>query len=34
MYDLLYIAITIAFFLLAAAYIRGCERLRGEVKDD
>ena len=34
MYDLFYLAITIAFFLLAMRYVRGCERLRGEVEDD
>jgi hypothetical protein len=27
MLDLLYVAITIAFFLLALAYVTGCERL-------
>jgi hypothetical protein len=26
--DLLYIALTIAFFLLALAYVRGCEKLQ------
>jgi hypothetical protein len=27
MLDLLYIGLTIVFFLLAAAYVAGCERL-------
>jgi hypothetical protein len=26
--DLLYIALTIVFFLLALAYVRGCEKLQ------
>jgi hypothetical protein len=26
--DLLYIALTIIFFLLALAYVRGCEKLQ------
>jgi len=29
MLDLLYIGITILFFALAAAYVVGCDRLRG-----
>lgn len=29
MLDLIYIALTIFFFLLALAYVRGCEKLRG-----
>jgi len=28
MYDLLFIAATVAFFLVAVAYVRGCERLK------
>ncbi len=28
MLDLLYIAITVVFFLLALAYVRGCEKLQ------
>jgi len=28
MLDLLFITITIAFFLLALAYVRGCEKLQ------
>lgn len=28
MLDLLYIALTIIFFLLALAYVRGCEKLQ------
>ncbi len=28
MYDLLFIAATVAFFLAAVAYVRGCERLK------
>jgi hypothetical protein len=27
MLDLMYVAITIAFFVLAVAYVAGCERL-------
>jgi hypothetical protein len=32
MADLTFIVVTLMFFLLAAAYVAGCERLR--VKDD
>lgn len=28
MTDLLFIALTIAFFLIALAYVRGCEKLQ------
>jgi hypothetical protein len=28
MLDLIYIAVTIIFFLLALVYVRGCEKLR------
>jgi len=28
MLDLIFIALTIAFFLLALAYVRGCEKLQ------
>jgi len=28
MLDLIYVAITISFFLLALAYVRGCEKLQ------
>jgi len=28
MYDFLFIAATVAFFLAAVAYVRGCERLK------
>ncbi len=28
MYDLLFIAATVAFFFVAVAYVRGCERLK------
>ena len=28
MADLIYVALTIVFFLLALAYVRGCERLQ------
>ncbi len=28
MYDLLFIAATVFFFLVAVAYVRGCERLK------
>jgi hypothetical protein len=27
-YDVLFIAATVAFFLVAVAYVRGCERLK------
>ena len=30
MLDVLFIAITIVFFLIALAYVRGCEKLREE----
>ena len=30
MLDLLYVVITIAFFLLARAYVAGCERLESQ----
>ena len=29
MLDVLYVAISVLFFVVAAAYVRGCERLRG-----
>jgi hypothetical protein len=29
MSDLIFISMTIAFFLLAAAYVHGCQKLRG-----
>lgn len=29
MSDLIYLAITFAFFGISAAYVRGCEKLRG-----
>ena len=29
MQDLIFIALTIIFFLLCLAYVRGCEKLRG-----
>ena len=28
MFDLLFIGLTIAFFLIAVAYVRGCEKLQ------
>jgi hypothetical protein len=28
MADLIYVALTVVFFLLALAYVRGCERLQ------
>jgi len=28
MLDLIFIAVTIAFFLIALAYVRGCEKLQ------
>ena len=28
MYDVLFIAATVVFFLVAVAYVRGCERLK------
>jgi len=28
MFDLIFIAVTIAFFLIALAYVRGCEKLQ------
>lgn len=31
MLDILYIAITVAFFALMLAYVRGCERLGRDV---
>ena len=35
MLDILYIAVTIVFFGLMLAYVRGCERLgRGETGED
>lgn len=34
MLDLLYIAITIAFFAMMLAYIRGCEALGRETRED
>jgi hypothetical protein len=30
MLDVLYIAITILFFILAVAYVAACDRLRGD----
>lgn len=32
MLDLLYVVITIAFFILAVAYVAACERLSGSAK--
>jgi hypothetical protein len=33
MLDLIFIALTVIFFLLALAYVRGCEKLgRGEIR--
>jgi succinate-acetate transporter protein len=33
MLDLIFLALTICFFLLALAYVRGCEKLqRGETR--
>jgi hypothetical protein len=32
--DLFYIALTIAFFAVAFAYVRGCNRLHGEMDDE
>jgi hypothetical protein len=34
MYDLLYLAIPVAFFLATGLYVRGCERLRGSGSDE
>lgn len=34
MYDLLYLATAVAFFLVAALYVRGLERLRGGAGDE
>ena len=34
MMDVLYILITIAFFVVSAVFARGCERLRREESDD
>jgi hypothetical protein len=34
MLDLLYIAITITFFVVAIAYVRGCEKLHGGAVDE
>jgi succinate-acetate transporter protein len=33
MLDLLFIALTIIFFLLCLAYVRGCEKLRGDARE-
>jgi hypothetical protein len=32
--DLFYIALTIAFFAIAFAYVRGCNGLHGEMDDE
>lgn len=29
MSDLIFVALTIAFFLIALAYVRGCEKMQG-----
>ncbi len=34
MNDLFYVAVTVAFFAIAFAYIRGCENLRGGAVDE
>ncbi|MHB8637938.1 MAG: hypothetical protein ACYC96_15870 [Fimbriimonadaceae bacterium] len=34
MIDLFYTALSIGFFLVAFAYVRGCEALRGDTKDE
>jgi hypothetical protein len=34
MQDLIYIALTIAFFAIAIAYVRGCEKLHGGAVDE
>ncbi len=34
MLDLLYIVISIAFFAIAIAYVRGCEKLHGGAVDE
>lgn len=34
MIDLIYIALTIAFFALMLAYVQGCERLGRDTSDD
>jgi hypothetical protein len=34
MNDLLYIAITIAFFAVGLAYIKGCNKLQGDGSDE
>lgn len=33
MIDLIFIVATIAFFVLAIAYTRSCEKLRGEIDE-
>lgn len=32
--DVAYLVITAAFFLICAAYVRGCEKLRGSASDE
>ena len=34
MTDLFYIVLTIAFFAIAFAYVRGCNQLHGEMDDE
>ncbi|CAN5601265.1 hypothetical protein BH11ARM2_BH11ARM2_29000 [soil metagenome] len=34
MQDLVYLVITVAFFLVAQLYVRGCDRLRGDASDE
>jgi hypothetical protein len=34
MLDLLYLAVSIAFFVVAIAYVRGCEKLHGGAVDE
>jgi|GEM_PF-2262140 len=32
--DIFYIALTLIFFAIAFAYVRGCDRLHGEMNDE
>ena len=34
MLDVVFVAITLLFFVLAAAYVSGCARIHGGVNDD
>jgi hypothetical protein len=34
MLDVLYLAITVAFFAIAIGYVRGCEKLHGGAIDE